>query len=185
MAKPVRVEGKLMQFGPDHIAVSVGEGSQLRRDRDRHHQLYTPPSSGNLQRRSADATIHGASLHAYAGLRYCRTLTTPCTQCRAPLEPRQYAAEPYRAVLERHGIAQSMSRKGDCLDNAPVESLFASLKVEHVHQARYRTCDEARAALFDHLEIFYNRQRLHSGLGYRTPAEARAAMIEVRSRMAA
>jgi putative transposase len=97
----------------------------------------------------------------------------------------QYAAEPYRAVLERHGIVQSMSRRGNCLDNAPMESVFAALKVEHVHQARYRTRDEARAALFDYLEIFYNRQRLHSGLGYRTPAEARADMNEVGIRMAA
>jgi transposase InsO family protein len=97
----------------------------------------------------------------------------------------QYAAEPYRAVLERHGIIPSMSRRGNCLDNAPMESVFASLKTEHVHHVRYRTRDEARAALFDYLEVFYNRQRLHSGLGYRTPAEARAAMSEVRIRMAA
>jgi putative transposase len=66
-----------------------------------------------------------------------------------------------------------------------MESVFAALKVEHVHQARYRTRDEARAALFDYLEVFYNRQRLHSGLGYRTPTEARTAMSEVRIRMAA
>ena len=97
----------------------------------------------------------------------------------------QYASEPYRAVLGRHGITQSMSRRGNCLDNAPMESLFAALKVEHVHHTRYRTRDEARAALFDYLEVFYNRQRLHSGLGYRTPAEARAEMSEARMRMAA
>jgi transposase InsO family protein len=88
----------------------------------------------------------------------------------------QYASEPYRAVLERHGITQSMSRRGNCLDNAPMESLFAALKVEHVHQVRFRTRAEARAAVFEYIEIFYNRQRLHSGLGYRTPAEARASM---------
>jgi transposase InsO family protein len=91
----------------------------------------------------------------------------------------QYASEPYRAVLERHGITQSMSRRGNCLDNAPMESLFAALKVEHVHQVRFRTRAEARAAVFEYIEIFYNRQRLHSGLGYRTPAEARASMEEV------
>ena len=96
----------------------------------------------------------------------------------------QYASEPYRAVLERHGIVQSMSRRGNCLDNAPMESLFASLKTEHVHLVRYRTRAEAKAAVFDYLEIFYNRQRLHSGLGYRTPAEARASM-EVTMRAAA
>jgi len=97
----------------------------------------------------------------------------------------QYAFEPYRAVLERHGITQSMSRRGNCLDNAPMESFFASLKKEHVHQARSRTRAEAKAAVFDYLEIFYNRQRLHSGLGYRTPAEARASMEEVTMRAAA
>ena len=91
----------------------------------------------------------------------------------------QYASEPYRAVLERHGITQSMSRRGNCLDNAPMESFFASLKKEHVHQVRYRTREEARAAVFDYIEIFYNRQRLHSGLGYRTPVQARASMEEV------
>ena len=88
----------------------------------------------------------------------------------------QYAAEPYRQVLERHGIRQSMSRKGNCLDNAPMESFFASLKKEHVHHTRFRTRAAARAAVFDYLEVFYNRQRLHSALGYRTPAEARASM---------
>jgi putative transposase len=88
----------------------------------------------------------------------------------------QYAAEPYRRVLERHGIKQSMSRRGNCLDNAPMESFFASLKTEHVHHVRFRTRAEAKAAVFDYVEVFYNRQRLHSALGYRTPAEARASM---------
>ena len=97
----------------------------------------------------------------------------------------QYASEPYRTVLERHGIIQSMSRRGNCLDNAPMESVFASLKTEQVHHSRYRTRSEARAALFDYLEVFYNRQRLHSSLGYRTPAEARTEMTEGRIRMVA
>jgi putative transposase len=88
----------------------------------------------------------------------------------------QYAAEPYRWVLGRHGISQSMSRRGNCLDNAPMESLFASLKKEHVHHVRFRTRAEAKAAVFDYIEVFYNRQRLHSALGYRTPFEARASM---------
>jgi putative transposase len=88
----------------------------------------------------------------------------------------QYASGPYCQVLERHGIKQSMSRKGNCLDNAPMESFFASLKKEHVHPARFRTRTEAKATVFDYIEVFYNRQRLHSALGYRTPAEARASM---------
>src|SRR3954454_8915857 len=63
----------------------------------------------------------------------------------------QYAAEPYRKALKRHGIKQSMSRRGNCLDNAPMESFFASLKKEHVHQARFRTRAEARAAVFEYV----------------------------------
>ena len=88
----------------------------------------------------------------------------------------QYAAADYRLVLERHGITQSMSRRGNCLDNAPMESFFASLKKEHIHQAHFRTRAEAKAAVFDYVEVFYNRQRLNSGVGYRTPTEARVAM---------
>ncbi len=97
----------------------------------------------------------------------------------------QYASEPYRAVLERHGITQSMSRRGNCLDNAPMESFFASLKAEHVHQVRFRTREEAKAAVFEYIEIFYNRQRLHSAIGYRTPAEARVSMEGIAMRAAA
>ncbi len=95
---------------------------------------------------------------------------------RQPLESAQYASGPYRAVLERHGIQQSMSRRGNCLDNAPMESFFASLKTKCIHEARFRTRAEAKAAVFDYVEVFYNRQRLHSALGYRTPAEARVSM---------
>jgi putative transposase len=97
----------------------------------------------------------------------------------------QYASEPYRAVLERHGITRSMSRRGNCLDNAPMESFFASLKTEHVHQVRFRTREEAKAAVFEYIEVFYNRQRLHSAVGHRTPAEARASMEGITMRAAA
>jgi Integrase core domain len=62
-----------------------------------------------------------------------------------------------------------MSRKGNCLDNAPMESFFASLKKEQVHHVRFRTRKEARAAVSDYVKIFYNRQSLHSAPGYRTP----------------
>ena len=97
----------------------------------------------------------------------------------------QYASAPYRAVLQRHGITQSMSRRGNCLDNAPMESFFASLKKEHVHHSSFRTREEAKAAVFDYIEVFYNRQRLHSRIGYQTPVQARANMTEVSIAMAA
>ncbi len=66
-----------------------------------------------------------------------------------------------------------------------MESFFASLKTERVHEAHFRTRKEAKAAVFESIEVFYNRQRLHSALGYRTPAEARASMEETTRRMAA
>jgi transposase InsO family protein len=97
----------------------------------------------------------------------------------------QYASGPYREVLERHGIRQSMSRRGNCLDDAPMESFFASLKKEHVYPARFRTREEAKAAVFGYVEVFYNRQRVHSAVGYRTPAEVRADMLQIGTRAAA
>ena len=87
----------------------------------------------------------------------------------------QYAAHGYRARLRRHGMVCSMSRKGDCWDNAPMESFFATLKGELVEAAEYETRDEARADLFQYIEGFYNRRRLHSGLGYLTPEQKAAA----------
>ena len=69
-----------------------------------------------------------------------------------------------------------MSGKGNCLDNAPMESFFGSLKTELVHRARFRSPREAKAALFEYIAIFYNRQRRHSSIGYRTPEQARTDM---------
>ena len=82
-------------------------------------------------------------------------------------------------------FTQPMSRRGNCLDNAPMESFFASLKKEHVHQSSFRTREEAKAAVFDYIEVFYNRQRLHSRIGYQTPVQAWANMTEVSIAMAA
>ena len=91
---------------------------------------------------------------------------------RRPLESAQYAAEPYRKVLRRHGIRQSMSRKGNCYDNAPMESFFGSLKTELVHRTAFPTRQAAKRAIFEYVEAFYNRRRRHSGLGFLTPAQA-------------
>ena len=82
----------------------------------------------------------------------------------------QYTSSDYRALLRRHELVCSMSRRGNCHDNAPTESLFGSLKTECVRGERFATHDEARAALFDYL-AFYNHRRRHSALGYQSPAE--------------
>jgi transposase InsO family protein len=83
----------------------------------------------------------------------------------------QYASEHYQRLLATHGIACSMSRRADCWDNAPMESFFASLKKELVHHEDYHTREEAQASIFEYIEVFYNRQRRHSTLGYTSPAE--------------
>jgi putative transposase len=83
----------------------------------------------------------------------------------------QYASAHYQRLLARHGIVCSMSRRADCWDNAPMESFFASLKKELIHGADFTTRTEARAAIFEYIEVFYNGQRRHSSLGYVSPAE--------------
>ena len=83
----------------------------------------------------------------------------------------QYASDHYRSLLGRRGITCSMSRVAQCWDNAPVESFFASPKRELVHDERYTSRAEARASIFEYVEAFYNRVRLHSSLGYVSPAE--------------
>lgn len=81
----------------------------------------------------------------------------------------QYASDSYRKILEIHGVKASMSRKGDCWDNAVAESFFHTLKTELVHHCDFQTREEARAAIFEYIEVFYNRQRLHSANGYEAP----------------
>ena len=83
----------------------------------------------------------------------------------------QYASGEYRAKLEQAGMVQSMSRKGNCWDNAPMESFFGTLKRELIDGYVFKTKDEAVAALFEYIEVFYNRTRLHSAIGYMPPAE--------------
>ena len=83
----------------------------------------------------------------------------------------QYASEDYQRLLNKHGITCSMSRKGDCYDNAPMESFFATLKKELIHHEDYETREEARRSIFEYIEVFYNRVRRHSSLGYKSPDE--------------
>ena len=87
----------------------------------------------------------------------------------------QYASYEYQRLLESFGMIASMSGAGDCYDNAAMESFWATLKTELVHQERYETRDEARRSIFEYIETFYNRKRLHSSLGYVSPEAFEAA----------
>jgi transposase InsO family protein len=80
-----------------------------------------------------------------------------------------YGTAEYRALFAQHGIRQSMSRKADCWDNAPMESFFHTLKTELVMHCDYHSRDQARSSLFEYMEAFYNRQRRHSSINYEAP----------------
>ncbi len=88
----------------------------------------------------------------------------------------QYASDAYQGLLAEHGMDCSMSRRGNCYDNAVMESFFGTLKTELVHHERYATHAQARASIFEYIEVFYNRQRLHSTLGYLSPEAFEAGL---------
>ena len=86
----------------------------------------------------------------------------------------QYASLEYQQQLARAGAQCSMSRRGDCYDNAAVESFFGTLKTELIYDRRYATRAQARLDIFEYIEVFYNRERRHSALGYLSPADYEA-----------
>jgi transposase InsO family protein len=88
----------------------------------------------------------------------------------------QYASSEYRALLARRRAEASMSRRGNCYDNAVVESFFGTLKTELVHHETFPIHEQARQSLFEYIEVFYNRRRRHSALDYRSPAEYEASL---------
>jgi len=88
----------------------------------------------------------------------------------------QYASEDYRHLLDQYGIQVSMSGKGDCWDNAVMESFWATLKGECVNRAHYSSREQAKQSIFEYIEVFYNRQRLHSALGYLSPEAFEASL---------
>ena len=89
----------------------------------------------------------------------------------------QYASEAYRARLAELGITASMSRKGNCYDNAFAETFFGTLKNELVYRTHFKTRQEAMTAIFEYIEVFYNRKRIHSSLGYLTPVAYEEAQL--------
>jgi putative transposase len=88
----------------------------------------------------------------------------------------QYACDAYRLFLERHGMQASMSRSGNCYDNAVMESFFGTLKTELVYHEHYATREQARRSIFEYIEVFYNRQRRHSAIGYQSPETFEAGL---------
>ena len=87
----------------------------------------------------------------------------------------QYACDDFQSILKKHHVAGSMSRKGNCWDNAVIESFFHTLKTECIYHEHLKTREAARRVIFDYIEIFYNRQRRHSYLNYQSPVEFEAS----------
>jgi putative transposase len=90
---------------------------------------------------------------------------------RRPLESAQYTSEQFQRLMANHGVVTSMSRSGNVWDNAAMESFFSSLKTERAARKMYRTRDQAKADVFDYIELFYNPKRRHSTIGYLSPME--------------
>jgi putative transposase len=99
-----------------------------------------------------------------AALQQARTRRQPARGC-------QHASTEYRRLLGAHGLEASMSRAGNCYDNAAMESFWSTLKNELVHRRTFATRAQARAPIFEYVEVFYNRQRLHSALDYKSPVD--------------
>mgnify|MGYP002863711936 CR=1 FL=1 len=106
----------------------------------------------------------------------CRALRMAITHRRPPVglihhsdRGSQYTSRAYRNILDRHRLRMSMSKTGSCFDNAVAESFFSTIKSEWLSQQRFVTRQEAQTAIFYFIEVFYNRQRLHSTLGYLSP----------------
>jgi len=87
----------------------------------------------------------------------------------------QYASGEFRQALEKARLVASMSRRGNCYDNARMEAFWSTLKLELIYRRHFQNATEVRQAIFDYVEVFYNRQRLHSALGYQTPADFEVA----------
>ena len=123
--------------------------------------------------------IVGWSMSPWLGRRIVLDALRMAIACRRPKgvlihhsdRGSQYTSDDYRKELARHGITCSMSSTGNCYDNAAVESFFGVLKRERVNRVRYQTRDEARADLFEYIEVFYNRKRRHGYLGNTSPAD--------------
>ncbi len=88
----------------------------------------------------------------------------------------QYTCDDYMHLLQSHNIQASMSGKGNCWDNAAMESFWSTLKTELVYHEQYATRDQARSSIFEYIEVFYNRKRLHSSIGYKSPEAFEAGL---------
>jgi len=136
---------------------------------------------GWSMRDSLEQTLVHEALEMALGQRLCAEvegeLLFHSDRRRGTLRGSQYAAHDYQERLLESHIVGSMSRRGNCWDNAVVESFFATLKKEEVHREHYLTREQAKASLFYYIEVFYNRRRRHSALGYQSPNDYEQSLL--------
>jgi transposase InsO family protein len=149
---------------------------------------YVPTDEGWLYLASVidlcSRRIVGWAMADHLRTELCADALTMALQSRKPGEGLmhhsdrgvQYACGEYRGLLEDHAMTCSMSGKGDCYDNAVMESFFKTLKSELVYQRKYATRAQAKASIFEYIEVFYNRRRRHSSLDYKSPVEYEASL---------
>lgn len=135
--------------------------------------LYSRMIVGWAMNQNLDADVAISALHMAVGRRRPRTELIVHSD-----RGTQFAGTAFRAALAEHRLVASMSRKANCYDNAFIESFWSSLKYEVVYHRRFATRAEARAAIFDYIECFYNRARLHSSLGYVSPVTFESSLTE-------
>jgi len=149
----------------------VGDRCDVRADRRR--LLYVVAVLDVFTRRIVGWAMHeclDASLAVKALLMAIEQRRPPPSLIVHSDRGSQFASAAFRQILAAHQLLASMSRKGNCYDNAFIESFWSSLKYETVYHHRFATRAAARTAIFDYIETFYNRTRLHSSLGYISPA---------------
>ena len=134
--------------------------------------LFTRKAVGHSMR----STLHAEIVMDAMRMGICRQLPSEGLVAHTD-RGSQYAAKEYRELLEKNKITASMSRNGNCYDNSFVESFFHTLKVELVHRRKFKTREEARLAIFEYIEVWYNRERIHSSLDYQTPVEYEAMQL--------
>jgi putative transposase len=134
-------------------------------------RLQSKTACGSLvaMRAVAPATATTSFPHDSIVSFYCSPQLPSKKVLRRPIESTQYTSDQFQRLLAEHGVACSMSRAGNCWDNAATESFFSSLKTERIARKTYRTRDQAKADVFDYVERWYNPQRRHSTLGYLSP----------------
>jgi transposase InsO family protein len=167
---------------PNHLTPTADETPAVRAASSLEHPAAIARQNGRRSARCSTGGRPGDLIFARpirSARRFLAPIGTSCGKVlRRWVEFTQYCSADFQRQLAAYGMLSSMSRKGNCWDNAPSESFFNSLKNERVHESRYEARAEARADVFEYIEVFYNRSRRHSALGFISPVSFYDAWLQ-------